>query len=234
MLLKQLVVFVAILAVSVVLFGQVAYAQWPSEATMRDFRNPDGSTIPDDMRFVRGSGTLLREKRGITVEVKTTGLEADSAYTNWWVIFNNPNECADSCGGADFANPAVQGSVLYATGGVSDGSGNATFRAFLPVGLVRLNSGEDIRHPFGPGLQDPQKAEVHYLIRSHGKAVYSGGRLSAVQVGTLNGLCDPDLPAGCYDPQSGVFPKPAGFDSDVPPPPMDEPGECDPAIEVCP
>jgi len=152
---------------------------------------------------VTGSAQLHRKKEGIRIEVNTTELGAGYAYTNWWIIFNNPEHCAGGaggCNGDDFSNPDVEGSVLYATGRVADSDGNATFRAFLPVGLIRADGQ---RHLFGPGLQDPKKAEVHYVIRSHGPAS-TGSDLHA-QLSTVGGLCSVVNP--CFDPQAIVFPK---------------------------
>ena len=37
-----------------------------------------------------GAATLYRYKQRLEARVATTGLDENSAYTVWWVIFNNP------------------------------------------------------------------------------------------------------------------------------------------------
>ena len=194
---RGLLAVMTVLAVAVGFQGQ---AEAKSKKTpVRTFFNEDGTRADG---HVTGSAELKRKKEGIRIEVNTTELGAGYAYTNWWVIFNNPEHCAGGaggCNGDDFPNPDVEASVLYATGRVADSHGNATFRAFLSVGLIRADRQ---RHRFGPGLQDPKKAEVHYVIRSHGPASDSVPELHE-QLSTVGGLCSADNP--CFDPQSIVF-----------------------------
>ncbi len=152
---------------------------------------------------VFGSATLKRDDIGVRVEIETT-LEPGDAHTVWWIIFNNPDACAALvCAGTDLGNSDVNGAVLHATGGVADGDGNATFNAFLPLGLIRLNRTETDRgrHRLGPGLQDPKGAEIHMVIRTHGPA--SGDVAELIeQISTFGGLCDVN---DCEDVQAAIF-----------------------------
>ena len=51
-----------------------------------------------------GTSTLHRNKNGLTVNFKTDGLTHGYAYTLWWVIWNNPENCTvpGACTDADF------------------------------------------------------------------------------------------------------------------------------------
>jgi hypothetical protein len=163
--------------------------------------------ITGEPTMVVGSATLDRDDIGVRVEIETTLVPGD-AHTVWWIIFNNPGECdLDVCAGTDLGNPDVNGAVLHATGGVADGDGNATFNAFLPLGLIRLNRTADgrERHRLGPGLQNPKGAEIHMVIRTHGLA--SGNVAELIeQMSTFGGLCDPGPMDPCADVQAAIFP----------------------------
>ena len=166
--------------------------------------------LPDEVTpaagDVVGSGQLTRTAGGVNLAIDTTMLDAGSAYTLWWVIFNNPGACDPAgCSDADFGTAAVEASVMHATGRVADANGNGTFSAFLPAGFMHTNlSSQNGRHLFGPGLQNVAGAEVHIVIRSHGPA--SGG---TEQISTLLGDCNNAAsPSGCYDGQAAVFPLP--------------------------
>ncbi len=151
---------------------------------------------------VLGASTLMRYDDAVDMTISTTGLEPGHAYSVWWVIFNNPDACSDECDGDDFPegmpgaktgleppDPAVEASVLWATGLIVSSEGAADFRARLEIG----NPPGAV--DFGPGLVDPMNAEIHLPIRSHGRALM--GQV-AEQIGTKNGLCEVTKP----DPSS--------------------------------
>jgi len=159
---------------------------------------------------VVGEATLKRSKEGVNLTVHTTALGPGNAYTIWWIIFNNPGACAPTgCSGADFpqngGDPAVEASVMNATGRVADSDGNAWFTAFLPGGFMHTNPASgDVRQAFGPGLQNVKGAEIHVVVRCHGP--WSG---NVEQISTLFGDCDNAAsPSGCFDAQAAVFPLP--------------------------
>ncbi len=174
-----------------------------------DADDSDADVFIMDGGMVVGSATLKREKNGVRVEIETSSLEPGDAHTVWWLIFNNPDECdgsnfslgnCDNDGDFDFLS-AVNGSVLNATGGVADEFGDATFNAFLPLGLIRLNrtaTGRE-RHRVGPGLQNPKGAEIHVVIRTHGPASGTPAELIE-QMSTLDGGCNP-----CKSVQRAIF-----------------------------
>ena len=184
-------------------FSGAAQAQ-TSHADVITFFNPDDT--PAD-GHVTGKAKLKRDKSGVTVNIQTSELGPGNGYTVWWIIFNNPGECAGECMGPDLGNPAVEGSVMNATGRVADHYGNVEFTAFLPVGFMHTEppSG-NVRQVFGPGLQNVDGAEIHMVIRCHGE--WSG---NFEQISTLLGDCDNDAsPTGCYDAQAAAFPRPRG------------------------
>ena len=156
-----------------------------------------------------GTAELNRTAEGVNVTIDTTMLTAGAAYSIWWIIFNNPGACTSlGCGidGADFGNPAVEASIMNATGRVADANGNATFSAFLPVGFMHTEPASgNLRQLLGPGLQNATGAEIHVVIRCHG--LWSG---NIEQISTVAGDClNAASPSGCYDAQAIVFPLPA-------------------------
>ncbi len=151
-----------------------------------------------------GTAELTRTGVGVRLKIDTTALTPGAAYTIWWVIFNNPGACTPlGCGndGADFGDPAVEASIMNATGRVADANGNATFSAFLPVGFMHTEPASgNIRQLLGPGLQNVQGAEIHVVVRDHG---LSTGDIE--QLSTLLGDCNTSGPTGCFDAQFAVF-----------------------------
>jgi hypothetical protein len=148
---------------------------------------PPGVQVPGAL------SRLSRTDQGITLDIKTSGLDAGAAYTVWWIVFNVPDECAPpGCSGADFGNPLVEASALWATGHVIGGNGKANFAAHLqeskPHGQVL----------FGPGLTDAKGAEIHLVVRSHGLPIPG---LVDEQIHTFAGGCAVNV---CEDHQYAV------------------------------
>lgn len=151
---------------------------------------------------VLGASTLKRYDDRVDFSIHTTGLEPGHAYTVWLVIFNNPDACSDECNQDDFPpgvpgartgddepDPAVAASSLWAAGTLVGADGTASFfghvEAGNPPGMVA----------FGPGLENPMGAEIHMVVRSHGRALVGN---VAEQISTTQGLCGVTKP----DPSS--------------------------------
>lgn len=144
---------------------------------------------------VTGTSTLHRSKNGITVNYKSTGLTPGYAYTMWWVIWNNPQECGipGECIDSDFGNAEAVGvDVLFAAGHVVGKSGVGNFSG-------RLNTDDDsksINEPFGlppaGGLHsgNTYSAEVHLVLRSHGPAI---PEMVNEQISSVGGGCEIEL-----------------------------------------
>lgn len=186
------------------LFPAIAEAG-PVHADVFTFQQPDGSPAAGN---IVGHAALNRLQSGVRLQINTTGLQPDAAYTVWWIIFNNPAACAPGgCTGADLGVRGVAGSVMHATGGVANANGNAKFNAFLPIGFMHTNPSDEaaygafIRQVRGAGLQNLTGAEIHAIIKSHGP---SNGKVK--QISTFAGYClnvPPALP--CYDGQAVRF-----------------------------
>jgi len=134
-----------------------------SKASVIVEERPDG--FPDgDWLVVEGaSSTLKRNENGITVNFKTNGLIPGNAYTLWWIVFG------------EVPGPPAS---LYATGHVVGASGTGNFSAHLSA------SSE---------FNNPQTAEVHMVLRTHGPAVPG---VVNEQIGEYNGGCVVKLPFG--------------------------------------
>ena len=130
------------------------------------------------------------------VELKLDTKLSEGTYTTWWVIFNDPEYCVDGCDAGDFEIPAVNASILWATGEVVGDNGVGSFSAQLLEG--ELPQGAD-QLLFGEGLVDSFSAEIHPIVRSHGLV---DRELVEEQITTLNGGCPPE---GCQDVQFAVF-----------------------------
>lgn len=167
---------------------------------------------------ITGTATLHRNKNGITANFKAEGLYP-GAYTIWWVIWNEPDNCADpgACMEPDFANAvAVEVEVMYAGGHVVGNNGKGNFSAHLNAGD---DSPESMNTSFGfpsvGGLRvgNTFDAEVHIVLRTHGPAVPG---LINEQIGSYAGGCDtpflippftayPDEIGQCADIAAAVF-----------------------------
>lgn len=184
-----------------------------------------GPELIGDLATVEGSSAkLTRAEDGLSIRLNTTELDP-GAYTAWWVIFNNVENCAAWPDGGcnpfvDLANPDVHGAVFFATGGVVKDNGIGHFRAYLETNFEPADSGNREKVLIsngGLGLQNPESAEAHIALRYHGPAALGNPDLLMKQIETSSGACnndtffvpqDPD-PAdrlfGCYDPQVAVF-----------------------------
>lgn len=225
----KLVLVVAVLA----LFASVgtALAATLQKSPLHEFFDSSGTAIVDPQDIAKSEAKLIRRKDSVTIQVNTNSLPP-GAYTNWWVIFNNPGNCNGGtapllCGLADLSNtvvfPATEpprqltgASVFWAAGGVTNKKGKAHFKARLEEGgipddlndLDNSDPDDQVRISNGNGLGDAQSSEVHYILRYHGPASDDPDELES-QITTINGLCDqfnqgPPV-VGCYDPQAVGF-----------------------------
>lgn len=96
-----------------------------------------------------GAATMYRGRHGVDVRVAAGGLQMNTSYSVWWVIFNNPSACSmGACGSKDFANPDVRASVTYAAGFVTGAGDTGNVTAHLDAGV--LPDGVDVQ--LGDGL----------------------------------------------------------------------------------
>ena len=147
---------------------------------------PDASVANYSVSMIRefsgplsgGSSTLARADDGLAFSLTTSGLRPNAPYTIWWVGFNPDNQCitdGDVCNcSVDSLRPGAD-SVFYATGGMSDRLGTATFAGHIEFGDVP--SGFD-QVPFGGifGVSIRPGAEIHFVVRAHGRALQGKSR----------------------------------------------------------
>jgi len=172
--------------------------------TSEAFDNDTGAPIP-------GAAILTRSKRKVEVSMHMTGLSPNTAYTAWWIVFNNPENCSDpGCGADDLGGPG-EGEGFFATGYISDGTGQANAYATLNEKFVPADPRRLLSTFFGLpqeiGLRDAEHAEIHMIIaRTHGVPLPGS---TAEQIGTFDGQCGgpPNFP-NCADTQFVVFPPP--------------------------
>jgi hypothetical protein len=162
-----------------------------------------------DMEEV-GTSKLVRTENQLGVKLHTTGLVHNQVMTLWWVIFNNPGQCSDTpCGMPDLFDADVQPACLYADGDIVSGNGNSRYQDRLDIGDERDScldffGGEDY------GLLNPEGAEVHFVVRSHGPLI--PGQVPEMR-STFAGGCEenldqgitPENPGECSDLQFAVY-----------------------------
>ena len=140
---------------------------------------------------VNGAVTVVRDLRNrvIHATVAHSAAEPDAAYSIWAAIFNFPQFCIVPymCSSADIGSedrdPRVRPSVIWAGGFVADSYGNASTS-------MQLLPGKTEREVFAGGdygLLNPRKAEIHFVLRTHGPAGVAGP--VAKQIGTANEAC---------------------------------------------
>lgn len=149
------------------------------------------STHPSqgDVREIEdGSATLVTTGDGAFMTFRTDELESGHVYTAWWIIINNPDNCAASpCTASDVLGntEAVEADVTQADGIIFGEDGNMEFASFLPVGEIS-NSW------FEAGFTNPSGAELHVVINDHGPLIPD---MAASMVNTYRGGCsDESLP----------------------------------------
>ena len=144
---------------------------------------------------VAGAGTLTRTMESATARIYTTGLRKKAAYTIWWVIWNDPAECAGACGEDDLG--IAGNSVFYAGGFVTGTDGTVNVSVHVDAG--DLADGIDVLIPGGLEVGHGLLAEIHLVIRSHGSIIEG---MADVQVGSFFGACDIN---NCTDDQAVAF-----------------------------
>jgi hypothetical protein len=127
------------------------------------------------------SSKVVRTHKGFSVQIRTKELYAGEAYTLLVAIFNYPENCTGgasypwpdglepepACSALDLLGPGVYADILHLTGNVIGESGLGAFAAYLEIGDI----GSSILAPVLPtvsGLLNPQGAEYHFVLLSHG------------------------------------------------------------------
>ncbi len=179
---------------------------------------PIGGLIGINNKPITGTSTLHRNKNGITVNFKAKNLYP-GAYTIWWVIWNNPQECLNpgECIENDFGTPGKVGvEVMYAGGHVVGKNGKGNFSAHLNAGddsPESMNTRFGFPSVGGLAVGNTFDAEVHVVLRTHGPKVPG---LVNEQISSYEGGCDtpflippfteyPDEIGQCADIAAAIF-----------------------------
>ena len=172
-------------------FGLVAVALLATDTSVQASSNSSQLSVANFVevggtKVKEGASTLLRHPDGIELTVRTSGLKKKHAFTVWTVIFNNPSACAGSpCSMSDGGNPAVGFSVVWVTGFVTGKGDVVNVGAHLEEGLENA-PGVVVT---GLALTDAEGAEIHVVVRDHGKTIK--GSVDA-QISQINGGCPPN------------------------------------------
>ena len=139
----------------------------PLSAVADTFQASNAATF-DTGIIVAGAGTLLRKADGVELRVEMAGLDSNSAYTLWWIIFNNPGACTHGagpalCGLGDLEISAVDAAVRNAAAFISSPSGTGNTTGEMDVGAVAMG------HAGFGQLNDSVGAEIHIVIQTHGR-----------------------------------------------------------------
>ncbi len=145
--------------------------------------------------MLKGAATLWRSKNSVIANVHTSQLRKKTAYSIWWVIWNDPSLCVGGCGEDDLE--IAGNGVFYAGGFVTDTDGTANVTLHLKAGA--LADGIDVLIDAGLDEDNGFDAEIHLVIRSHGKIIPG---MADVQIGSFDGACDVNK---CDDDQAVVF-----------------------------
>ena len=141
------------------------------------------------------------------------------AYTLWWVIFNAPENCIhapdqeEKCGPRDVfgdayletmednpdpalidLNADAEIAMLWGAGGVSDDDGKVVFSSsmYRTTDSLQLDLNIDPMQ-LGRGWENPE-AEVHFVVRDHGKVVTEEKGYIDQMTGLMDPFCeDPNL-----------------------------------------
>jgi len=170
--------------------------------------------IENGQQMGTADATLARHEGGATVSGTASNLDPGETYTVWWVFFNSPDFCVNAgdadaldakCAADDLAGAQVAlvgSSFGFCTGFIPDANGAATWSCERFIG----QNGEGFE--LGDGLQNPEEAEVHMVIRTHGPTLT--GEVGDSQSTTFNGGCEQgQTNAGlCKDIAYYMFPEP--------------------------
>jgi hypothetical protein len=219
---SRMFILVVIGAALVILGCDKETAESPeiTEAEVMTLAKPAFSNVYTFAGDLVGSATLNRNKNGIRMTLQTTGIDAGTAVTVWYVIFNEPSECGSSpCGEADIFDPDVQTGVVYAAGHVIGGGGNSNFAGHRSVSDASVSAMPFFNELLGlnlpvVGLLDPFGAEVHLVVRTHEEAIpeflpdmiqtFNGG--CTYPAGVTPGIAGvPGPNTGCEDIQFAIF-----------------------------
>ena len=150
-------------------------------------------------KLIKGAATLTRSENSATARIYSAEVPKNSAFSIWWVVWNDPSLCVDGvCGDQDEDFGIVGNSVFYAGGFVTGKDGTVNVSVHLEAG--DLAEGIDVLIPGGLELMNGFDAEIHVVLRTHGRIVKG---MADLQIGSFDGACDL---RNCHDHMAVAFP----------------------------
>jgi hypothetical protein len=168
---RRLLTITSCIAVLTLALTSTVSSQSNDSGNVKTTISPVHSTVTSTVIPAAGA-SLSRNNAGVFATISSSGLPAGHVITMWWVIYNNPEYCANtSCVPPDLNNPAVNGAFQNGGGTVADLGGRVNFSGYLAVGD---NTGFYLNPMFpnmpnpSPGIVNAKKAQIHIALRSHG------------------------------------------------------------------
>jgi len=140
-------------------------------------------TLPDFAPVAGAISKIVRNDNGVTVSVSTT--VNPGTYTMWMLLWNDPDSCTG--GGGLNCNPTISDPpdcVLFTAGHVVGNNGTLNYTGHRKIFDI---SGFIGGAACADGLTNPQGADIHLIIRSHGPKL--PGQVN-LQISTVGGGCD--------------------------------------------
>lgn len=127
-----------------------------------------------------GAAWLKRSKNKVEGRVMARVDKANTPYTIWWVVFNNPDACLAECGPADLqadGGAAADVAIFNASGAISAAAGDAVGGGVINIDISMIGRegagiGSQMGPPVPPFMRDLRKnnglcAEIHLDINEH-------------------------------------------------------------------
>lgn len=133
------------------------------------------ATVLPNGSSAEGAAWLKRTKNSVDGRVMVKVDKANTPYTIWWVVFNNPNRCSDmSCGENDVftadGGKAAQVAVYNASGAISaaSGEGGGVINVDLST-IAGEGAGRGTQNgPIPPGMSETPPFFQRVLQKGHG------------------------------------------------------------------
>jgi hypothetical protein len=187
--------FRKVFALGILLMSVFLLASLPLGAQMETVHHTTGvvRTHPSlgEMTDIEGAhAELFSTEDGIAMNIRTTGLENGHVYTAWWIVFNNPENCAaEICTPADIGAEGVNGNVTYADGILLTEDGRMELAGSLATGEIP-------EAWFDVPLSNPLGADVHIVLHDHGPVIpeMAGDMINSLRAGCTDESVPPPYP----------------------------------------
>lgn len=157
---------------------------------VKTFESQVDSQITDRKVVPFAISKIKRKKDMICMTTQTSELPA-GAYTNWWLVFNSPENCTgegamgeSSCAMSEMEIPKTDATAFRSASGIVGFTGQTVFDS-----CISLNEIQD-QTLFGSGAITNKNAEIYLIVKWHGPAAYNDGEMLSKQLLEVDGGCD--------------------------------------------